>query len=325
MMAEAVANGMTHLVMEVSSQAYKVARVYGLTFDVGIFLNISPDHIGPIEHPTFEDYFYCKRQLVANSRQVILQHEIDHFDLLLELAEKQNISVITYGNKQADYHVQPSEHPLSFELTGREDTFGLNGNYSILLAGDFNKENAAAALLASALVGADQAAGHQGLAEALVPGRMNLLIKPNGAHIYVDYAHNYLSMKSLLAFAKEQHPDGELLVITGSTGNKAESRREGLGQAIGEYADVAILTSDDPNFEDPKKIADEIKQSIKNDHVRVQFESDRKKAIKEAIQQAGPKDAIILAGKGTDKYMTVNGEDLPYEGDYHLAEEFIKD
>ena len=122
---------------------------------------------------------------------------------------------------------------------------------------------------------------------------MNLLIKPNGAHIYVDYAHNYLSMKSLLAFAKEQHPDGELLVITGSTGNKAESRREGLGQAIGEYADVAILTSDDPNFEDPKKIADEIKQSIKNDHVRVQFESDRKKAIKEAIQQAGPKDAII--------------------------------
>ena len=186
MMAEAVANGMTHLVMEVSSQAYKVARVYGLTFDVGIFLNISPDHIGPIEHPTFEDYFYCKRQLVANSRQVILQHEIDHFDLLLELAEKQNISVITYGNKQADYHVQPAEHPLSFELTGRENTFGLNGNYSILLAGDFNKENAAAALLASALVGADQAAGHQGLAEALVPGRMNLLIKPNGAHIYVD-------------------------------------------------------------------------------------------------------------------------------------------
>ena len=262
-MAEAVANGMTHLVMEVSSQAYKVARVYGLTFDVGIFLNISPDHIGPIEHPTFEDYFYCKRQLVANSRQVILQHELDHFDLLLELAEKQNISVITYGNKQADYHVQPSEHPLSFELTGREDTFGLNGNYSILLAGDFNKENAAAALLASALVGADQAAGHQGLAEALVPGRMNLLIKPNGAHIYVDYAHNYLSMKSLLAFAKEQHPDGELLVITGSTGNKAESRREGLGQAIGEYADVAILTSDDPNFEDPKRLQTKSNKALK--------------------------------------------------------------
>lgn len=325
MMAEAVANGMTHLVMEVSSQAYKVARVYGLTFDVGIFLNISPDHIGPVEHPTFEDYFYCKRQLVANSRQVILQHEIDHFDLLQEMAEKQNIPVLTYGNAQADYQVQPLEHPLAFALTASHDRFNLNGDYEILLAGDFNKENAAAALLASALVGADQEAGRKGLAEALVPGRMNLLLKPNGAHIYVDYAHNYLSMKSLLAFAKEQHPDGEILVITGSTGNKAESRREGLGQAIGEYADVAILTSDDPNYEDPQKIADEIQASIKNDHVRVHFEFDRKKAVKEAIQNAAPNDAIILAGKGTDKYMTVNGENLPYEGDYHLAEEFIKD
>lgn len=325
MMAEAVANGMTHLVMEVSSQAYKVARVYGLTFDVGIFLNISPDHIGPIEHPTFEDYFYCKRQLVANSRQVILQHEIDHFDLLQELAEKQMIPVITYGNEAADYQVKPLDHPLAFALSSTEDRLELNGEYKILLAGDFNKENAAAALIAGALVGADQAAGRQGLAEALVPGRMNLLLKSNGAHIYVDYAHNYLSMKSLLAFAKEQHPNGELLVITGSTGNKAESRRDGLGQAIGEYADIAVLTSDDPNFEDPKKIADEIQQAIQNDRVRVHFEADRKKAIREAIHNAGPNDAIILAGKGTDKYMTVNGEDLPYEGDYHLAEAFIKD
>ncbi|MGM0167809.1 UDP-N-acetylmuramoyl-L-alanyl-D-glutamate-L-lysine ligase [Enterococcus sp. AZ135] len=325
MMAEAVVNGMTHLVMEVSSQAYKVARVYGLRFDVGIFLNISPDHIGPIEHPTFEDYFYCKRQLVANSRQVILQHEIDHFDLLQELAAKQNIPVITYGNEAADYHVKPLQHPLGFALSSSKDRFKLNGAYQILLAGDFNKENAAAALLASSLVGADQEAGRQGLAEALVPGRMNLLLKTNGARIYVDYAHNYLSMKSLLAFAKEQHPNGELLVITGSTGNKAESRREGLGQAIGEYADVAVLTSDDPNFEDPKKIADEIQQGIQNDHVQVHFEVDRKKAIHDAICNAGPNDAIILAGKGTDKYMTVNGEDLAYEGDYHLAEEFIKD
>jgi UDP-N-acetylmuramoyl-L-alanyl-D-glutamate-L-lysine ligase len=299
--------------------------VYGLTFDIGIFLNISPDHIGPIEHPTFEDYFYCKRQLVANSRQVILQHEIDHFDLLLELAAKKNIPVITYGNEQADYQVQPLEHPLAFALSGTTDDLHLSGAYQILLAGDFNKENAAAALIASALVGADQEAGRKGLAEALVPGRMNLLLKPNGAHIYVDYAHNYLSMKSLLAFAREQHPTGELLVITGSTGNKAESRREGLGQAIGEYATVAVLTSDDPNFEDPKKIADEIQQAIHNDRVQVRFEADRKKAIREAIKQANPEDAIVLAGKGTDTYMTVKGEDLTYEGDYHLAEEFIKD
>ncbi|EFO55219.1 UDP-N-acetylmuramoylalanyl-D-glutamate--2,6- diaminopimelate ligase [Streptococcus infantis SK1302] len=84
MMAQAVDNGRTHLIMEVSSQAYLVKRVYGLTFDVGVFLNISPDHIGPIEHPTFEDYFYHKRLLMKNSRAVVINSDMDHFSVLKE-------------------------------------------------------------------------------------------------------------------------------------------------------------------------------------------------------------------------------------------------
>ncbi|MEO1768561.1 UDP-N-acetylmuramoyl-L-alanyl-D-glutamate--L-lysine ligase [Candidatus Enterococcus ferrettii] len=323
MMHQAVGNGMTHLVMEVSSQAYKVARVYGLTFDVGIFLNISPDHIGPIEHPTFEDYFYCKRQLIANSKKVVLQNETDHSDLLLEMAQQRNIPVITYGDMGADYHVEPLEHPLSFVLQAEADDLGLNGEYTIRLAGDFNKENASAALIASRLVGADLANAKKGLAEALVPGRMNLLIKENGAHIYVDYAHNYLSMKTILSFAKDNHPEGKLTVVTGSTGNKAESRREGLGQAIGEFADAAILTMDDSNFEDPKKIADEIQEAIQNEQVSVSYIEDRKRAILQAIEAAGPNDAVILAGKGTDNYMTLNGKDEFYEGDYVIVENYL--
>lgn len=323
MMHQAAANGMTHLVMEVSSQAYKVSRVYGLTFDVGIFLNISPDHIGPIEHPTFEDYFYCKRQLIANAKQVVLQNKTDHSDLLLEMAQQLAIPVITYGDMGADYHVEPLKHPLSFTLQAEQDDLGLNGEYALRLAGDFNKENAAAALIASRLVGADPANAKKGLAEALVPGRMNLLIKENGAHIYVDYAHNYLSMKTILAFAKENHPEGTITVVTGSTGNKAESRREGIGQAIGEFADAAILTIDDANFEDPKKIAHEIQAAIQNEHVAVSYIEDRKQAILKALEAAGPDDAVILAGKGTDTYMTLNGKDEAYEGDYVIVENYL--
>lgn len=323
MMHQAVVNGMTHLVMEVSSQAYKVARVYGLTFDVGIFLNISPDHIGPIEHPTFEDYFYCKRQLIANAKQVVLQNETDHSDLLLEMAQQLAIPVITYGDMGADYHVEPLKHPLSFTLQAEADDLGLNGDYDLRLAGDFNKENAAAALIASRLVGAEPASAKKGLAEALVPGRMNLLIKENGAHIYVDYAHNYLSMKTILAFAKENHPEGIITVVTGSTGNKAESRREGIGQAIGEFADAAILTMDDSNFEDPKKIANEIQAAIQNEEVAVSYVEDRKQAILQALETAGPNDAVVLAGKGTDKYMTLNGKDEAYEGDYVIVENYL--
>ncbi|WP_159722643.1 UDP-N-acetylmuramoyl-L-alanyl-D-glutamate--L-lysine ligase [Enterococcus sp. CSURQ0835] len=323
MMATAVSNGMTHLIMEVSSQAYKVERVYGLTFDVGIFLNISPDHIGPIEHPTFEDYFYCKRQLISNAKQVIIYDQLDHFELLQEITDQKNLPLYTYGSSQADYPVQPTG-PLSFALNSTQDTLNIDSDYTIRLAGDFNKENAAAAVLAAALTGADLESITQGLAQALVPGRMNLLVKPDGTHIYVDYAHNYLSMESILGFAKKNHPNGKLIVVTGSTGNKAESRRAGIGQAIGEYANIAILTSDDPNFEAPEKIAAEIKAAIKNPTVTVKEEFDRKKAVTEAIALAGPNDAVILAGKGTDAYMTVKGEDLPYEGDFKLAEQLLK-
>ncbi|GCF93157.1 UDP-N-acetylmuramoyl-L-alanyl-D-glutamate--L-lysi ne ligase [Enterococcus florum] len=323
MMHQAVQNGMTHLVMEVSSQAYKVERVYKLLFDVGIFLNISPDHIGPIEHPTFEDYFYCKRQLITHSKQLIIQNETDHLDLLLEIALTHNIPVTTYGNAGADYFVETLEHPLQFCLSDTKASEKAVEKYEIRLAGHFNQENAAAALLASRLVGADPVSIQTGLKEALVPGRMNLLLKENGAHIYVDYAHNYLSMKSILSFAKDNHPDGTVTVVTGSTGNKAESRREGLGQAIGEYADAAVLTIDDSNFEDPKKIAEEIHAAINNDHVSVSYDFDRKHAIETLLAQAGPKDAIVLAGKGTDTYMTVNGEDLPYEGDYAIVQQYL--
>lgn len=97
MMREAVDNGMQYLVMEVSSQAYKVDRVYGLHFNVGAFLNISPDHISPIEHPTFEDYLYCKRQLIANSKCLVLNADADHADLLLQDAKNHNVNVATFA------------------------------------------------------------------------------------------------------------------------------------------------------------------------------------------------------------------------------------
>lgn len=97
MMREAVDNGMQYLVMEVSSQAYKVDRVYGLHFNVGAFLNISPDHISPIEHPTFEDYLYCKRQLIANSKCLVLNADADHADLLLQDAKNHNVNVTTFA------------------------------------------------------------------------------------------------------------------------------------------------------------------------------------------------------------------------------------
>ena len=128
----------------------------------------------------------------------------------------------------------------------------------------------------------------------------------------------------MLAFAKEQHPDGELLVIPVQLETKQNRAAKAWAKQLVNMPMWRFLTSDDPNFEDPKKIADEIKQSIKNDHVRVQFEVIVK-SHQRGDSAGWAKGRHHFSRKGTDKYMTVNGEDLPYEGDYHLAEEFIKD
>lgn len=327
MMAEAVKNGMTHLVMEVSSQAYKTQRVYGLTLDVGIFLNISPDHISPIEHPTFDDYFYCKRQLILNSKTVILDHESDHFDLLQETAELANVPYITYGRSaESDYEVKSlTSGNHAFHLIKHNGKIDIEADYEIQLAGDFNQENAASAIIAAALTGASIEDAQKGLKAARVPGRMDQLIQKNGSHVYVDYAHNYLSLKTLLEFAKKEHPKGRVIVVLGSPGNKAVSRRQDFGKVLSETADVVFLTADDPAFEDPQKIAEEINAAITNAELEVHYEMDRPEAIRQALAISNPEDSVVVAGKGVDPYQKINGIDVPYKGDYEVVKELIED
>ncbi len=153
MMREAADNGMKYLVMEVSSQAYKVDRVYGLTFDVAAFLNISPDHISPIEHPTFEDYLYCKRQIVRNSSALVLGAASDHADLLREDAADAGVPVTTFELLDAESPPDPMP-PMSPQArrtpstapTVSPQTALTLGEYRLALDGDFNYVNAAAAI-----------------------------------------------------------------------------------------------------------------------------------------------------------------------------------
>lgn len=326
MMREAVDNKMTHLIMEVSSQAYKLQRVYGLTFDVGIFLNISPDHISPIEHPTFDDYYYCKRQLIENSKQMVLNADTKDYPLLKEMTEARQIPYYSYSseNKEADYYWEKEAGDLlDFCVKSTNDPLDLVSDYHIRLMGDFNKDNAVASLITSKLAGASKEHGKRGLLEALVPGRMEHLKHPNGANIFVDYAHNYLSLKNLLSFAKGAHPEGRIITVIGSTGEKAISRRADFGQVLSELADVAILTADDPATEDPEKIAKEIGAAITNSAVEQIIIVDRESAIQHAIDIASSKDSVILAGKGQDKYQKIGGVDTPYIGDFNAAENYL--
>lgn len=321
-MAQAVENNLTHLVMEVSSQAYKTKRVAYLTFEIGVFLNISPDHISPIEHPTFEDYFACKKELIANSQQMILSQYTEHFDEILATCHAEKIPTLTYGEEKADFIVRTLDD-RNFSIQSNQATLAINGEYSLEIYGTFNQQNATAALIVGALLGVSQNEMHEVLPTISIPGRLNLLKKANGALVFVDFAHNYLSLHALGVLAGELRPQGRKIFMTGSAGGKALSRRPDIGKALSEQADLAILTSDDPNFESPDAIADQIQAAIQNPSVQVYREMDRKKAIELAISLAEPQDVVLLAGKGMEASMKIRGKDAAYESDWVIAKEII--
>ena len=312
MMAQAVKNGRTHLVMEVSSQAYLVNRVYGLTFDVGVFLNITPDHIGPIEHPTFEDYFYHKRLLMKNSQAVVINSDMDHFQVLADQVANQDRDF--YGS-QSENQIENSK-AFSFSATGK-----LAGNYEIQLIGHFNQENAVAAGLACLRLGASLEDIKKGIAKTRVPGRMEVLTQKNGAKVFIDYAHNGDSLKKLLSVV-ETHQTGTISLVLGSTGNKGESRRKDFGLLLEEHPEIQVfLTADDPNYEDPLAIAEEISSFITRPVEKI---ADREEAIQVAMATTSkPEDAVIIAGKGADCYQIVNGVKEEYPGDAAIAERYL--
>ncbi|SUN43588.1 UDP-N-acetylmuramoyl-L-alanyl-D-glutamate--L-lysine ligase [Streptococcus criceti] len=312
MMALALKNGRTHLIMEVSSQAFLVKRVYGLTFDVGVFLNISPDHIGPIEHPTFEDYFYHKRLLMDNSRAVVVNSGMNHFAIVRE--QVANLPHDFYGQGSANQI--KNGQAFDFDLTGK-----LAGHYDIQLIGDFNQENALAAGLASLRLGASLADIQKGIAETSVPGRMEVLTQTNGAKVFVDYAHNGDSLQKLLSVVT-QHQTGKNILILGAPGNKGESRRADFGRVINQNPDLeVILTADDPNKEDPHVICQEIASHISRP---VDIIVDREEAIKKALLKTQKSsDAVIIAGKGADAFQIVDGRRASYDGDIVIAKKYL--
>lgn len=312
MMATAVENERTHIIMEVSSQAYLKKRVYGLTFDVGVFLNISPDHIGPIEHPSFEDYFYHKRLLMDNSRAVVINSDMDQFQVLAEQVADMDHDF--YGSNSENQILE--SRAFSFKTSGK-----ITGSFDIQLIGRFNQENALAAGLACLRLGASPTDIQNGIAATHVPGRMEVLTQKNGARVFVDYAHNGVSLANLLTVVQE-HQTGQIVLVLGATGNKGESRRKDFGQLLNHHPGLSvILTADDPNYEDPLAIADEIAQYISYPVEKI---ADREKAIQHALSLTTKEgDAVVIAGKGVDTYQIVNGQKTSYDGDYKIAQRYL--
>ena len=247
-----------------------------------------------------------------NSRAVIVNSGMDHFQIV-----KEQVASMEHDFYGADSsNTITDSQAFSFEATGK-----LAGHYDIQLIGRFNQENAVAAGLACLRLGASLEDIKKGIAATRVPGRMEVLTQKNGAKVFVDYAHNGVSLSNLLSVV-EEHQKGKIILLLGATGNKGESRRKDFGLLLNQHPELTvILTADDPNYEDPLAIAEEIASYISYPVEKI---ADREEAIKKALSLTEREgEAVILAGKGADAYQIVEGEKVPYPGDYALAEKYL--
>ena len=334
MMREAADNGMEYLVMEVSSQAYKVDRVYGLTFDVAAFLNISPDHISPIEHPTFEDYLYCKRQIIANAKSLVLGADSLHADLLREDAEAAGIGVTTFALHDADnagtsadvvaWPADPAH--ASFHIADGDQALG---DYHLSIDGDFNYLNAAAAIAIAHAVGVslDDAGALHAIESVRIAGRMEQFRDPQSNTLaIVDYAHNYASVTALLDFVYERwgEENPRITLVTGSAGNKAYDRRKEIVEAAENRIANFIFTAEDTDTEPFIDICMEMQGYITNKDVASTVISDRPTAITNAIYDARAHadrfNILLIIGKGNERWIKDHHKHVPFDGDDHVVE-----
>ena len=309
MMRTAVDNGMRYLVMEVSSQAYKVHRVHGITFDIGAFLNISPDHISDIEHPTFEDYLYSKRRLIANSRTLILGADSTHIDLLTQDAKQHHTPTTTFALRTSAVEspvgastdapsvvAYPATEADGYVISNREPDGSVTtmGPITLDIEGDFNYANAAAAIAIGIQAGVDfsSSAGKEALRvmqRVRVPGRMEQFTDPvSSALAIVDYAHNRLSVNALLDFVEKRYSsrNPHIILVTGSAGNKALERREQIVSAAQDRIDRFIFTAEDTDSEPYLDICKDMARHVSNTSVKSDIIVDRTQAVEAAVEDA---------------------------------------
>lgn len=304
--------GCDTVVMEVSSQGLKLHRSQGFIFDFGIFTNMEPDHIGPNEHENFEEYMMCKGLLFKQCKVGIVNKDDTHYEKVIE---GHTCEIETYGfHSEADLRAgdvqlvkKPGRLGVMFQVTGL-----LDFKVEVTTPGRFSVYNALTAIAICRHFGVQEAAIQDAFAKAKVKGRIEMVKVSDEFTLMIDYAHNAMSLESLLSTLKEYEPN-RLVCLFGCGGNRSKLRRYEMGEVSGKLADLTIITSDNPRFEEPQDIIEDIKTGIgKTDGKYVEI-CDRKEAIAYAIEHGEPGDIIVLAGKGHEDYQEIKGVKYPMD------------
>ncbi|MBP5192563.1 MAG: UDP-N-acetylmuramoyl-L-alanyl-D-glutamate--2,6-diaminopimelate ligase [Eubacterium sp.] len=301
-----IENGLDSVVMEVSSQGLKLNRVAGVDFDYGIFTNLSPDHIGPDEHDSYEEYRDCKKLLFSIVKKGFFNIDDPESAYMMDGS---TCEMITFGEKEdADYRASDIKIRKEMGTLGIEYTLSgkMNADIMVDLPGDFSVHNSLAAIVVADEMGVSKDKICEILKKVKVRGRVEMIPISDKFTLMIDYAHNDMSLKSLIQAIRQYEPK-RIVTLFGCGGNRSKERRYGMGEVSGKYADFTVITSDNPRNEDPQAIIDDIKVGIGRTDGKYVEIIDRKEAIRYAIMNAVEGDIVILAGKGHEDYQEICG------------------
>lgn len=315
---------MGYVQMEVSSQALKYHRVDDMKFDIGVFLNISEDHISPIEHKDFEDYLSSKMLMFEKTKTAVVNLDIDELDRVLEEAKAAE-EVLTFStvDEKADfyaYNIRKDGNATRFSVR----CAAFDEDFVLTMPGLFNVENALSVIAAAVKLEIPVEFIHSGLERARSKGRMELFTsKDNKIIAIVDFAHNKLSFEKLFSSMEKEYPDHEIVAVFGCPGNKAFNRRKDMGTIAGKYAKKVYIVADDPAFESVADISNEIAKYVEAEHCPYEKIEDRGEAIAKVIREAKDKTLLIVAGKGREANLKYGNEYVDCPSDVDNVEKYI--
>jgi len=327
---EALGQGATEAVMEVSSHALAQQRVFGVPFDVAVFSNLTRDHLD--YHKTMDEYFASKRLLFEGCgtdppRAAVTNLDDEHGAKLVEFSRKRSPVVFTYGWDRGDFHAQHADitpRGTRFDLITPQEKIPI---FSPLIGrvNVYNIMAAAAACYARECPADAIALGVESLQH--VPGRFQRVDCGQPFTVVVDYAHTDDALRNLTSLAREfvmrSGNSARVVTVFGCGGDRDRAKRPLMGEAAGRGSDFVVLTSDNPRTEDPRAIINDALVGLQRTGVKYTVEADRRKAIALAIGEARPGDIVLLAGKGHEKVQVTREGSLPFD-DVEVAREALK-
>lgn len=311
-MRDMLDKGVKYLVMEVSSQSLKLNRWSGLMFNYGIFTNLSLDHVGEDEHDSFEDYKYCKSLLFKQCKCAIFNRDSEYFSYM---SRDVDYEMYTYGSEEdADLRLLSCENVIKEGFIGIEmEVSGkINSKFKVSIPGYFTAYNTMAAVSVCNLLGISLKIIKDSLEVVSVKGRLEPVKVSSKFSVLIDYAYSGIAMENVLTTIRESRPK-RIVTVFGCGGNRSKQRRYDTGEISGKYADLSILTADNPRYEDNNDIIKDILIGMKKTNGEYVIIPDRRDAIKYSIMEAKEGDVILILGKGHEDYQEIKGVRYPFD------------